>query len=58
MIILLVEDDIVLGEGLSHSLTDWGFDVTLAVTGAYAISALCSLPYDLNGTYLRDKCMN
>lgn len=47
MRILLVEDDAVLGDGLSRSLTDWGFDVTLAETGAYADSALCTQPYDL-----------
>lgn len=34
MRILLVEDDAVLGDGLSRSLGDWGFDVTLAETGA------------------------
>ncbi|OQW72286.1 MAG: DNA-binding response regulator [Proteobacteria bacterium ST_bin11] len=47
MRILLVEDDTVLGDGLSRSLTDWGFDVTLAVTGAFADSALSTQPYDL-----------
>lgn len=47
MRILLVEDDIVLGDGLSRSLADWGFDVTLAETGSYADSALCTQPYDL-----------
>ncbi|MGH8500108.1 MAG: response regulator [Methylococcales bacterium] len=47
MKILLVEDDEVLADGLSRSLTDWGFDVTLAVTGAYADSALRTQPYDL-----------
>jgi len=47
MIILLVEDDTVLGNGLSRSLADWGFNVTLAVTGAYAISALSTCSYDM-----------
>ena len=47
MRILLVEDDAVLGDGLSRSLGDWGFDVTLAETGTYANSALCTQPYDL-----------
>ncbi|MEY4210860.1 MAG: hypothetical protein RLZ92_1241 [Pseudomonadota bacterium] len=47
MRILLVEDDAVLGDGLSLSLNDWGFDVTLAVTGNYACSALSTQPYDL-----------
>jgi two-component system OmpR family response regulator len=47
MRILLVEDDAVLGDGLSLSLSDWGFDVTLAVTGNYATSALSTQPYDL-----------
>lgn len=47
MRILLVEDDTVLGDGLSRSLADWGFDVTLAVTGAFADSALSTQPYDL-----------
>ena len=47
MRILLVEDDAVLGDGLSRSLADWGFDVTLAETGSYAESALCTQPYDL-----------
>jgi len=47
MRILLVEDDTVLGDGLSRSLADWGFDVTLAETGAFADSALSTQPYDL-----------
>lgn len=47
MRILLVEDDTVLGDGLSRSLADWGFDVTLAITGAFADSALSTQPYDL-----------
>lgn len=47
MRILLVEDDAVLGDGLSRSLSDWGFDVTLAETGSYADSALATQPYDM-----------
>jgi len=47
MRILLVEDDTVLGDGLSCSLTDWGFDVTLAENAAYAEAALLTQPYDL-----------
>lgn len=47
MRILLVEDDAVLGDGLSRSLCDWGFDVTLAETGGYAGGALATQPYDL-----------
>jgi two-component system OmpR family response regulator len=47
MNILLVEDDETLADGLSHSLADCGFDVTLAMTGAYADSALRTRAYDL-----------
>ncbi len=47
MKILLVEDDEALADGLSSSLADGGFNVTLAVTGAYADSALRTQPYDL-----------
>lgn len=47
MRILLVEDDAVLGDGLSRSLGDWGFAVTLAETAAYADSALLTQPYDM-----------
>jgi two-component system OmpR family response regulator len=47
VIVLLVEDDCVLGDGLSRMLENWGFDVTLALTGAYAISALSTNTYDL-----------
>lgn len=47
MRVLLVEDDTVLGDGLSQSLADWGFTVTLATTGAFACTALASQPYDL-----------
>lgn len=47
MRILLVEDDAVLGDGLSRSLTDWGFDFTLAENADYAAAALLTQPYDL-----------
>lgn len=47
MRILLVEDDAALGDGLSRTLSDWGFDTTLAKTGNYADSALMTQPYDL-----------
>jgi len=47
MRILLIEDDAVLGDGLSRSLTDWGFIVTLAENGDYAEAALLTQPYDL-----------
>jgi two-component system OmpR family response regulator len=47
MRILLVEDDAALGDGLSRTLSDWGFDTTLAKTGSYADSALITQPYDL-----------
>jgi two-component system OmpR family response regulator len=47
MKILLVEDDEALADGLTHSLRDCGFDVDLAMTGAYADSALRTQTYDL-----------
>lgn len=47
MKILLVEDDEALADGLSKSLADCCFDVTLAMTGAYADSALRTQAYDL-----------
>ncbi|MCK9606318.1 MAG: response regulator transcription factor [Methylomonas sp.] len=47
MRVLLVEDDRALADGLSRSFIDWGFDVTLATTGAYADTALRTQPYDL-----------
>jgi len=47
MRILLVEDDAALGDGLSRTLSDWGFDTTLAKNGSYAGSALMTQPYDL-----------
>lgn len=45
MRILLVEDDDVLADGLSHSLASRGFDVTLARTGTYADSLLHAYAY-------------
>lgn len=47
MRVLLIEDDAVLADGLFCSLSEWGFDVTPAGTGAYAKSALCTLLFDL-----------
>ncbi|BBL58972.1 response regulator transcription factor [Methylomonas koyamae] len=47
MRILLVEDDQALADGLSHSLSEWGFDVTLARTGAFAVGALSTQPFEL-----------
>jgi two-component system OmpR family response regulator len=47
MKILLVEDDAALADGLSLSLTDSGFAVTLATTARFADSALLTRTYDL-----------
>ncbi len=47
MKILLVEDDEALADGLSRSLSGWGFDITLAATGAYADTALRTQLFDL-----------
>jgi len=47
MRILLVEDDTALGDGLSRSISEWGFDVTLAKTGSYADCALATQSYDM-----------
>ncbi|MCQ8181235.1 response regulator transcription factor [Methylomonas sp. SURF-1] len=47
MRILLVEDDQALADGLSQSLRDWGFDVTLAKTGTFAVGALSTQPFEL-----------
>jgi two-component system, OmpR family, response regulator len=44
---LLVEDDQILADGLSRSLGDWGFTVTLAMSGGYANAALHTQTYDL-----------
>ncbi len=47
MKILLVEDDAALADGLSQSLTEIGFDVTLAMTAGFARGALHTDAYDL-----------
>lgn len=47
MRILLVEDDATLADGLSHSLAQSGFDLTLAATAAYADSALRTQAFDV-----------
>ena len=47
MRILLVEDDETLADGLSRSLAEYGFDLTVAATGTYADSALRTQDYDL-----------
>lgn len=47
MKILLVEDDSVLIDGLTHTLTQSGYDVTSAVTGAYAEGIMLAKDFDL-----------
>ncbi|BBL77246.1 response regulator [Methylomagnum ishizawai] len=47
MRILLVEDDATLADGLSHSLAQSGFDLTLAATSSYADSALRTQAFDV-----------
>ena len=47
MKILLVEDDPALADGLLASLSNIGFDVTTAMTAAFADSALRTQNYDL-----------
>jgi two-component system OmpR family response regulator len=47
MNVLLVEDDAILADGLSRSLGDWGFTVTHATTGSYAMTALMTQVFDL-----------
>jgi two-component system OmpR family response regulator len=47
MNVLLVEDDAILADGLSRSLSDWGFAVTHAMTGNYAMTALLTQVFDL-----------
>ncbi|MBL1263330.1 response regulator [Methylomicrobium sp. RS1] len=47
MNVLLVEDDAILADGLSRSLGDWGFTVTHAMTGNYAMTALLTQVFDL-----------
>jgi two-component system OmpR family response regulator len=47
MRILLVEDDPVLIDGLTHTLTQAGYDGTAAVTGAYAEGIMLAKDFDL-----------
>lgn len=47
MRILLVEDDTVLADGLTHVLGQSGYSVTGATSGAYAESALLTQSFDL-----------
>ena len=47
MKILLVEDDAVLADGLSHTLTQNGYRVTPAVSGSYAESLMKAEDFDL-----------
>jgi two-component system OmpR family response regulator len=47
MKILLIEDDEVLADGLTHTLSDSGFCVTVAKTGAYAEHLLKAEGFDL-----------
>lgn len=47
MRILLVEDDTVLADGLTHVLGQSGYSVTAAASGAYAESALLTQSFDL-----------
>jgi two-component system OmpR family response regulator len=47
MKILLVEDDTVLADGLTHVLGQSGYAVTAAASGAYAESALLTQSFDL-----------
>ncbi|CAI8960445.1 response regulator [Methylocaldum szegediense] len=47
MRILLVEDDTVLADGLTHVLGQSGYTVTTAPSGAYAESALLTQNFDL-----------
>lgn len=47
MHLLLVEDDVVLSDGLIHTLTGSGFTVTLANTGKNAEQLLAIQDYDL-----------
>lgn len=47
MQILLIEDDETVADGLSRSLADAGYHVTLADCGAFADSALRTQTYDL-----------
>jgi len=47
MNILLIEDDKVLSDGLSHTLSNTGYNITVANTGAYAEHILKAQGFDL-----------
>ncbi|MEQ1622495.1 MAG: response regulator transcription factor [Methylococcales bacterium] len=47
MKILLIEDDAVLGDGLSHTLNGSGYLVTVATSGGYAEQLLRAQDFDL-----------
>ena len=47
MNILLIEDDEVLANGLIHTLSDSGYRVTCAASGAYAEHLLRAQDFDL-----------
>jgi len=47
MNILLIEDDEVLADGLTHTLSNSGYSVTTATTGAYAEHLLKAQGFDL-----------
>lgn len=47
MNILLIEDDAVLADGLTHTLTASGYSVTPATTGVYAEQLLFAQDFDL-----------
>ncbi|MGD7033413.1 response regulator [Methylotuvimicrobium buryatense] len=47
MKILIVEDDAVLADGLTYTLTQSGYDVSCAQTGAYAQGLLLAQDFDL-----------
>jgi two-component system OmpR family response regulator len=47
MNILLIEDDAVLADGLTHTLSNSGYSVTSATTGVYAKQLLLAQDFDL-----------
>ncbi|MEY3808245.1 MAG: hypothetical protein RI893_1221 [Pseudomonadota bacterium] len=47
MNILLIEDDAVLVDGLTHTLRASGYSVTSATTGSYAEQLLLAQDFDL-----------
>ncbi|TAN65395.1 MAG: response regulator transcription factor [Methylobacter sp.] len=47
MNILLIEDDAVLADGLTHTLSDSGYSVTSATSGGYAEQLLLAQDFDL-----------